>query len=110
MTHKYKGKEYEVQTGPRGGHYIINDEGKKISVKVKIESTKKKSINSIKQQEEAPKLKKYICYYEKRDKNGELVDDFKEWTNAYSYDEAKRYFKDEYSNNPNIIISFITRE
>ena len=41
---------------------------------------------------------------------GELVDDFKEWTNAYSYDEAERYFKDEYSHNPNIIISFITRE
>ena len=52
------------------------------------------------------KSKKYICYYEERI-NGELVDDFKEWCTAYSEDEAREYFKDNYRHNPNIQISMI---
>lgn len=52
------------------------------------------------------KSKKYICYYEERI-NGELVDDFKEWCTAYSEDEAREYFKDNYRHNPNVQISMI---
>lgn len=55
------------------------------------------------------KPKKYICYYEERI-DGELVDDFKEWCTAYSEDEAREYFKDNYCHNPNIQISMIVEE
>ena len=55
------------------------------------------------------KPKKYICYYEERI-DGELVDDFKEWCTAYSKDEAREYFKDNYRHNPNVQISMIVEE
>ena len=71
----------------------------KVSVQPKV---KKSSIAE-------KKSKRYICYYEER-VNGELVDDFKEWCEAYSEDEAREYFEDNYSHNPNVQISMIVEE
>lgn len=55
------------------------------------------------------KPKKYICYYEERVK-GELTDSFKEWCTAYSEEEARDYFEDNYRYNPNIQISMIVEK
>lgn len=73
-------------------------------VKAKTSTTSKQAALKV-----GRKLKKYICYYEKRI-NGELVDDFKEWTEAYSKEEAREHFKDEYRHNPNIEISMIVED
>jgi len=59
---------------------------------------------------EEPKKNRYICYYEERSEDGELLDDFKEWCDAYSEDEAREYFKDNYSHNPRVEISMIVQE
>lgn len=114
--YKYKGKEYEVQTGPRGGLFFIDDNGKRHSVKSdkpKKKVTKEKKSEKVDPSKKVlpqitPKLKRYVCYYEKRNEKDELVDDFKEWCDAYSYEEAEREFKDRYSDK--IQISLITRE
>ena len=39
---------------------------------------------------------KYIGYFYEYDKNGEMIDDFKEWTNASSENEARNNFDDDY--------------
>lgn len=52
-------------------------------------------------------MKKFICYYSKRDKNGELIDDFKEWCNARNKAQAMEIFKDRY---PNLSIDLICEE
>lgn len=71
--------------------------------KVTVQSKVKKS------HIEERKSKRYICYYEERI-DGELVDDFKEWCTAYSEDEARDYFEDNYRHNPNVQISMIVEE
>ena len=38
----------------------------------------------------------YICYFKQLDEDGEVVDDFKEWTTAYSEQEARAYFEHEH--------------
>lgn len=111
-THKYKGVEYEIQQGKRGGSFFIDGDGKKHYLKGTSTSktTTKRSIDPIKKQEEKPVLKRYIGYYRKVDENGEMIDDFSEWCDAYSYDEAKREFEDRYSYTDRINIDLITRE
>lgn len=49
-------------------------------------------------------MKKFICYYSKRDKNGKLIDDFKEWCHAKNKAQARKIFKDRY---PNLSIDLI---
>ena len=39
-----------------------------------------------------------------------MIDDFKEWTDANSYDEAQRHFENEYRHDPSIKIDLIMRE
>ena len=106
ITHKYKGKEYQVQTGAKGGQFFIDDAGKKHYLK--STTSVKKKVEKKKVAEET--CKRYICYYVERDDNGEMIDDFKEYTDAYSYDEAKDYFENEYRHNPHVQIDLISRE
>lgn len=112
MTHKYKGKEYEVQTGAKGGQFFVDDTGKKHYLKSATpkKTTKKKSTEAIKKEVESTDfIKRYVCYYS-RYKDGEMVDDFKEWTDAKSYNEAKEYFENEYRHDENVKIELITKE
>lgn len=112
-THKYKGKEYDIQTGKKGGQFFIDDEGKKHYLKSATPTVKKKkkSTEAIKKEVESKDfLKRYICYYRKVDDDGEMIDDFKEWTDANSYDEAQRHFENEYRHDPSIKIDLIIRE
>lgn len=76
----------EIKTGPRGGKYWIDESGKKHYL-----SNKDKKISKT-----SPKEKTYICYFIQRDENGEMVDDFKEWTKAYSEREAREYFEHDH--------------
>jgi hypothetical protein len=41
-------------------------------------------------------MNKYICYFEKYNDRGELVDDFKEWGTANTRDEAREMFQERY--------------
>lgn len=77
----------DIKTGPRGGKYWIDDNGKKHYV------TSKKTKRSKKVE---PKERVYICYFRQLDEDGEMVDDFKEWTKAYSEQEARAYFEHEH--------------
>ena len=47
---------------------------------------------------------------EERNKNGELVDDFKEWCDAYSESEARREFESRYRHSSSTKISMIVEE
>ena len=76
-----------ILTGPRGGKYWIDDNGKKHYV------TSKKTTKTSKKE---PKESTYICYFRQLDEDGEVVDDFKEWTTAYSEQEARAYFEHEH--------------
>ena len=74
--------------GPRGGTYWLDDEGKKHYVKGKQVIVKK---------EDKPKMRTYICYYNVYNKEGELVDDFKEWCKETSKHDAEIEFRNRYS-------------
>lgn len=74
--------------GPRGGTYWLDDEGKKHYVKGKQAIVKK---------EDKSKMKTYICYYNVYNKEGELVDDFKEWCKETSKHDAEIEFRNRYS-------------
>lgn len=78
-----------ILTGPRGGKYWLDENGKKHYV-ISKKTTKKKT------SKKEPKESTYICYFIQRDENGEMVDDFKEWTKAYSEQEARDYFEHEH--------------
>lgn len=103
-------KTFKILTGPRGGQYYIDETGKKHYVK---KSAIKKSPSKYKVQKPAkftePKLKRYVCYYAQYE-NDEMVDDFKEWCDAYSVNEARSEFEARYSHNPNIKIQDIVNE
>ncbi len=92
----YKGKDYPIQVGTKGGKFFIDDSGKKHYVKEDKPKRKKK--------EDKPHT--YICYYSVM-KDGERIDDYKEWCHAYSYIEAEKYFKEEH---PKDVIELITRK
>lgn len=77
----------DIKTGPRGGKYWIDDNGKKHYVTSKKTKRPKKV---------EPKERVYICYFRQLDEDGEMVDDFKEWTKAYSEQEARAYFEHEH--------------
>jgi hypothetical protein len=91
----YKGKDYPIQVGAKGGKFFIDDSGKKHYIKE----------NSPKKKKEEKKPHRYICYYYIV-KDGERIDDYKEWCTAYSYMEAEQYFKREH---PKDEIGLITR-
>lgn len=107
------GEKYTLQEGSRGGLFYIDKNGVKKYVK-------KSSVGKITRKPKKPaakpfsfkkpELKKYICYYEKRNSEGELIDDWKEWTEAYSEEQAKQYFEEEYSHDSSVTISIITNE
>lgn len=93
---KVNGKNYGIHKGSRGGRYWIDDNGKKHYLKTPDKKKSPKENNSAKKVQE-PKLKRYIAYFYEIDvKTGERVDDFKEWTEAYSEEEAREYFEDEH--------------
>ena len=94
MKQTYKGKEYEVQTGPRGGLFFIDDNGKRHSVKSdkpKKKVTKEKKSEKVDPSKKVlpqitPNLKRYICYYEERNEK-----DFSEkliWALTHSKEAA----------------------
>lgn len=91
---KVKGKTYGIHTGSRGGKYWIDDNGKKHYLSKKEETPKK--VNITKKPE--PILYTYYCNICRRSKDGEYVDDWNEWHNAYSEEEALEYWRDEYPN------------
>jgi hypothetical protein len=41
-------------------------------------------------------MKRYICYYNQLDKEGNVIDDFSEWCSANSLSEAEDKFYSEY--------------
>lgn len=86
----------------------VNPAYSKPKTKVKNELHQAKKVCSV--SSSTPKLKRYICYYEERDKNGELVDDFKEWCDAYSESEARREFESRYRHSDSTEISMIVEE
>ena len=86
----------------------INPAYSKPKTKVKNGSHQAKKVCSV--SPSTPKLKRYICYYEERDKNGELVDDFKEWCDAYSESEARREIENRYRHRNSTKISMIVEE
>lgn len=100
MTYIYKGTSYEVHTGARGGQYIMLGDKKHY---IKKSTTRKSSNKKSKPEIKAKPLKltglpkTYVCYYALY-KNGELVDDFKEWCKAYSELEARAEFESRYPN------------
>ena len=81
-------KDKTLFKGPRGGTYWIDDNGKKHYVKGK---------QAILTKEEKVKLKTYICYYNVYNKEGELIDDFKEWTKETSKLDAEIEFRNRYA-------------
>lgn len=89
-----KGVEYDEYVGTKGGHYYINAKGKKVYLKEQAQPVTEKVINVVKPKES--KLTRYIGYFRQLDKEGCAVDDFKEWCEAYSEDEARRKFEDDY--------------
>lgn len=97
-VYKYKGIEYPIQEGKKGGKFIIANTGKKVYLK---------SENHREQKEVTPpeiKNYKYVAWFDVRNKNGELVDDFKEWCISSSQTAAFNYFCSEHPNiNPNDI-------
>ena len=81
-------KDKTLFKGPRGGTYWLDDKGKKHYVQGKQAIVKK---------EDKPKMKTYICYYNVYNKEGELVDDFKEWCKETSKHDAEIEFRNRYS-------------
>lgn len=78
-----------ILTGPRGGKYWLDENGKKHYVTSK-KTTKKKA------SKKEPQERTYICYFRQLDEDGEIVDDFKEWTKAYDIEEARAHFEHEH--------------
>lgn len=98
MKYTYKEKEYEVLVGARGGKYFIDDKGKKHYLKSDNPKPRKKK------EEKKPvverKLMDYTVWINVRNDDYELINDFKEWTPAYSEEEALEYFRDEHPDRP----------
>lgn len=78
-------------TGSRGGKYWLDDKGKKHYV-----SQKKKAVTKTPTVKQVNTRKTYIGYYYVLDSDGYRVDDFKEWCDAYSAQEAEEEFRDRY--------------
>lgn len=92
MTYTYKGKEYTVQEGAKGGKYFIDDAGKKHYLKNENAKPRAKKPEPV----VLPTLKGYTAWFEQYDPDTQSVDDFKEWHNAYSKQEAIDYWNHEY--------------
>ena len=92
----------------------VKNKSGKIVVSVEVTPTypkpEPKKVIEKKVSTSTPTLKRYICYYEERNKNGELVDDFKEWCDAYSESEARREFESRYRHSSSTKISMIVEE
>lgn len=97
-----KGVKHTCVKGPRGGYYYIDDNGKKKYIKDTKPTKTKSSGNFSFKKEEAPKPKHYTAWIDVRDENGELVDDYKLWCNAFSEDEARTHFEGEIGSNDTI--------
>ena len=93
--------EHTLIQGPRGGFYWLDENGVKhyISGKAKKVAKAAKS-GKTKNVKPAVKLsvvkRRYTGWFNVYNENGELIDDFKEWTDAISWDEALRKFRHDY--------------
>lgn len=82
-----KGTTYTLYEGSKGGHYYLNANKRKVYVK----DTPKK----VEPKKTEPKKHRYIAYFEQVE-DGCMVDDFKEWCDAYSVAEARDIFENRY--------------
>ena len=93
--------EHTLIQGPRGGFYWLDENGAKhyISGKAKkvAKATKSGKTKNVKPAVKPSVVKRrYTGWFNVYNENGELIDDFKEWTDAISWDEALRKFRHDY--------------
>ena len=100
--------EHTLIQGPRGGFYWLDENGakhyvsgkaKKVAKAAKSGKTNTKNIKPA-VKPVTPKLlvvkRRYTGWFNVYNEDGELIDDFKEWTDATSWDEALRKFRHDY--------------
>lgn len=100
---KVKGKTYGIHTGSRGGRYWIDNNGKKHYLK--SETPKRESKKIDKQPKEMPKLRRWVGRF--RQDFEDDYDDFSEWCEAYTKQEAIEEFEDRYRHNPNVKLDYV---
>jgi hypothetical protein len=102
-----KTMKFKVEKGPRGGQFYIDETGKKHYIKKTtkkyVERTVLTSANTINEKVkktvpvQQPIVKRYTANYVVRDpESQEMIDDFNEWCDAYSKEEAMSEFKKRY--------------
>lgn len=69
-----------------------------VNVVVNVKPTKETAKKKVEQKkvEKEPERYCYIGYFYQYDDEGQCIDSFKEWCEAESIEEAKRYFQDDY--------------
>ena len=93
--------EHTLIQGPRGGFYWLDENGAKHYISGKAKKVAK-AAKSGKTKNVKPAIKpsvvkrRYTGWFNVYNENGELIDDFKEWTVAASWDEALRIFRHGY--------------
>ena len=93
--------EHTLIQGPRGGFYWLDENGAKHYISGKAKKVAK-AAKSGKTKNVKPTVKpsvvkrRYTGWFNVYNENGELIDDFKEWTVAASWDEALRIFRHGY--------------
>ena len=93
--------EHTLIQGPRGGLYWLDENGAKHYISGKAKKVAK-AAKSGKTKNVKPAVKpsvvkrRYTGWFNVYNENGELIDDFKEWTVAASWDEALRIFRHGY--------------
>ena len=93
--------EHTLIQGPRGGFYWLDENGAKHYISGKAKKVAK-AAKSGKTKNVKPAVKpsvikrRYTGWFNVYNENGELIDDFKEWTVAASWDEALRIFRHGY--------------
>ena len=93
--------EHTLIQGPRGGFYWLDENGAKHYISGKAKKAAK-AAKSGKTKNVKPAVKpsivkrRYTGWFNVYNENGELIDDFKEWTDATSWDEALRKFRHDY--------------
>ena len=93
--------EHTLIQGPRGGFYWLDENGAKHYISGKAKKVAK-AAKSGKTKNVKPAVKpsvvkrRYTGWFNVYNENGELIDDFKEWTVAASWDEALRIFRHDY--------------
>lgn len=106
--------EHKLITGPKGGNYWIDENGKKHYVPKKksnkVNTLSSNINNNQKSSTKLSKMKCYIGYFKQLDESGETIDDFKEWVNASSKELATIYLKQRYSHDKLIKLDQVVEE